>query len=144
MPAPRKRESELQRPRERKGGDVAPVTKGILRPVTIPRVDPSWHESAKRFYNSLKSSGQSDYFQDSDWAFAHMLAEDISIYKSSTRRSSQMLAALLTGMERLMLTEADRRKARIELVEPPVETASAAVVAIDGYRAALGVVPDAA
>lgn len=140
MPAQRKRESELQRPRERAGAGALPVTKGTLRPVTIPRVHPNWHADAKRFFNSLKTSGQSDFFQDSDWAFAVFLADEITEYKNAPRRSSQMLASILTGMERLMLTEGDRRKARIELIEPAQEQTDAGAEAVAGYQAALSVV----
>ena len=138
MPAPRKRESELQRPRERRGtSTTAQVTKGTLREVTIPRVDPAWHPQAKKFFNSLKTSGQADFYQDSDWAFAVFLADEITAYKSAGNRSAMMLTAILQGMERLLLTEGDRRKARIELTEPPVEETPAALIAINGYKAAL-------
>ncbi len=115
------------------------MTKGVLREVTIPRVDPGWHPRAKRIFNALKTSGQADFFQDSDWAFAVFLMDEVTAYASNTRRSSQMLQTILDGLGRLMLTESDRRKARIELVTPPQEETSAAVVAIDQYRAALGV-----
>jgi hypothetical protein len=62
---------DLSRPRERKGKEIVPVTKGELRPVRIPAADKDWHPIAKRWYNSLKTSGQSDFYQQRDWAFSY-------------------------------------------------------------------------
>lgn len=140
-----KRESELARPRSRKGAEQQPVTKGVMRPVSIPRADKSWHPIAKMFWESLKKSGQSDFYQQSDWAFAYSLADDLSAYKNATwangdaKRSPEMLKALLQGMERLLVAEGDRRRVRIELHEPPDESESAAVIAIADYKQELGV-----
>lgn len=140
-----KRESELARPRSRKGAEQQPVTKGVMRPVSIPRADPKWHKIAKMFWESLKKSGQSDFYQQSDWAFAYSLADDLSAYKEATwangdaKRSPEMLKALLQGMERLLVAEGDRRRVRVELHEPPDESESASVLAIADYKKDLGV-----
>ncbi len=151
MPALRKRESELARPRSRRGGDVKPVTKGVLKPTKIPNADRSWHPIARRFWDSLKTSGQADFFQDSDWAFAYSLCDDLSMFKKPQvnrdgeeyyKRSPEMLKAILSGMERLLVTEADRRKARIELHDPEPEQDDAVVLAIANYRADLGLDPE--
>lgn len=109
------REEELARPRKRKGGDVVKVTKGRLRPVTIPEPDEDWHPIALRLWRALETSGQADYYQDSDWAYAYSLCEDISWYKRGVKRSGQMLVALYGAMERLLITEGDRRRHRLEL-----------------------------
>lgn len=140
MVAIRKREEELAYPRSKNGKEkgIQTVTRGVLRPVTVPHADGSWHPIAKRMYDSLRTSGQADFFQNSDWQFAWMLCEELSVYKTNTRRSSQMFASLLMGFERLLLTEADRRKARIELHEVEIEQVSAQLIAIDGYKKALG------
>jgi len=144
-PVPR-RSADLARPRERKGGDVVPVTKGQLRPVRIPAADKDWHPIAKRLYNSLKKSGQADFYQQSDWALAWSICEDLSYYKTPltnrdgeqySKRSGQMLQTIYTAMERLLVTEGDRRRVRIELSAPEEEGESAAVLAIADYRAEL-------
>jgi hypothetical protein len=137
MPAHRKREDELQRPRSRAGGNQPAVTKGVMRDVIVPREDPSWHPRAKRIFKAMRSSGQADFFQDTDWAFAMFLMDEVTTYANATRKSSQMLQTILDGLGRLMLTEVDRRKARIELQEPEPEQVGAEVVAIADYRAAL-------
>ena len=66
MPAIPKRESELARPRERKGKDQQSTVVGVRRQVNIPEADPDWHPIAKGLYESAKTPGQSDFYQDSD------------------------------------------------------------------------------
>jgi len=140
------RSEDLARPRERKGKDIVPVTKGTLRPVRIPAADRNWHPIARRLYNSLKTSGQRDFYQNSDWALAWSICEDLSVYKEPChdrngveyyKRSGQMLQTIYTAMERLLVTEGDRRRVRIELSAPEEEGESAAVLAIADYRAEL-------
>lgn len=148
MPGPvPNRESDLARPRERKGKDIVPVTKGELRPVRIPAADKDWHPIAKMLWESLKKSGQSDFYQQSDWAFAYSLCEDLSLYKKPSvdrngeeyfKRSGQMLQTIYSAMERLLITEGDRRRVRIELHEPDADEDIASVTAIGDARAALG------
>lgn len=144
------RSDDLARPRDRKGGDQPEITKGELRPVRIPRADPEWHSIAKMLWNSLKKSGQSDFYQQSDWAFAYSLCDDLSYYKNPLKtrdgieyhkRSPEMAKAIYSAMERLLVTEGDRRRVRIELSEPDNDEEPAAVLAIADYKSALGVNP---
>ncbi|AWN07375.1 terminase small subunit [Streptomyces phage Maneekul] len=139
MPGPvPNREADLARPRSRKGGDVQEVTKGEMRPVKIPNADRDWHPIARRLWDSLKTSGQADFYQNSDWAFAFSLCEDLSHYKKSGKRSGQMLQTIYSAFERLLVAEGDRRRVRIELHEPEPETTPASVLAIADYRQELG------
>jgi hypothetical protein len=133
------READLARPRERGGSAVQLVTKGELRPVAVPEPDPNWHPIATRLFESLRSSGQADFYQDSDWAFAWSVCEDLSVYKRSMKRSGQMLQTIYSALERLLVTEGDRRRVRIELTEPEDATTPAGVTAIADYKKALGV-----
>lgn len=132
------READLARPRERKGGDQQSVTKGLMREVKTPNADRNWHPIARRLWDSLKASGQSDFYQQSDWAFVYSLCEDLSYYKNAGKRSGQVLQTIYSAFERLLVTEGDRRRARIELTEPAPEQNSAAIVAIADYRSELG------
>jgi hypothetical protein len=84
------REDELQRPRDRKGGNTSEVTKGELLPVSIPKADPNWHPIAKRIFNSLAKSGQAHWYQQSDWAVAFSIIDDLSRYKKQEDRADQM------------------------------------------------------
>lgn len=150
MPGPiPRRESDLARPRERKGKDQVAVTKGQSRPVKIPRADPEWHPIAKMLWDGLKASGQSDFYEQSDWAFAYSLCEDLSLYKKPLvnrdgeeyhKRSGQMLQTIYSAMERLLVTEGDRRRVRIELHEPEQDDEDASVTAITDAKKRLGLV----
>src|SRR5690349_4262889 len=141
MPGPVPNRSEdLARPRSRRGGDQKDVTKGAARKVVVPHADPDWHPISRKLWEGLKSSGQADFYQNSDWAIAYSLMDDLSHYKKSGKRSGQMLQVIMTSLERLLVTEADRRRARIELEAPEPETESVAKVAIEHYKGVLGIV----
>lgn len=141
MPGPvPNRESDLARPRSRKGSDQVPVTKGEARPVKIPNADSDWHPIARRLWDGIKSSGQADFYQNSDWAFAYSLCEDLSYYKKSGKRSGQMLQTIYSAFERLLIAEGDRRRVRIELHEPVEDGPSASDEAIEQYKRDLGLI----
>jgi hypothetical protein len=143
MPGPVPNRSEdLARPRERRGGQVAPVTKGVARGVRIPHADSEWHPIARKLWDSLKTSGQSDFYQNSDWAFAYSVCDDLSYYKKAGQRSAVMLASINSAMERLLVTEGDRRRARIELDSPEEGPTPASVTVLDDYKKGLEIVPD--
>lgn len=126
--------------RKRKSRGTDQITTGQLRPVThIPEADPNWHQIAIEFYESLETSGQADFYQDSDWMYAYSLCDDLSYYKKSGQRSSMMLTAIMSAMSNLLVTEGDRRRVRIELTAPEPEKADAAVLAIADYKQALEV-----
>ena len=76
------------------------------------------------------------------------MCDDLSFYKSpfTTRdgeeyhkRSGQMLQTIYSAMERLLVTEGDRRRVRIELHEPEDPTADPEVAAIADAMSRLGV-----
>lgn len=140
------REDDLARPRSRQGdkgrGTQTEVTKGNSRPAYAYEPDPSWHDSAKRLWLAATMSGQQDFYEQSDWAMLHTLCDDLSYYKSQGRRSAQMAATIYSALGTLLLTEGERRRARIELTDPEPEQASAAVLAIAEYREQLGVPED--
>ncbi|MEX2408861.1 MAG: hypothetical protein WD489_07120 [Rhodovibrionaceae bacterium] len=103
----------------------------------------------------MKKSGQSRFYEESDWATAYLLAEAISrelkpqpigntedgevVYASLPPKGAS-LAAWLKAMSSLLVTEGDRRRARLELQAPsevdPQE--EAAVADLDEYRKRLG------
>lgn len=132
------READLARPRSRKGGDQQETKKGVARPTRQYDADPEWHDIAKQLWNALHTSGQADFYQDTDWAFAYSLMDDLSHYKTQYKRSGQMLQTIYSALERLLITEGDRRRVRVELEAPLPETEPAAVLAIAEYRQELG------
>lgn len=142
MPGPPpNRSTDLSRARDANRGDKPPITKGKAREVVIPRVkEDEWHPIAKRIWDAAKTSGQADYYQNSDYAILYSLCEDLSHYKRSGKRSGQMLATIMSALTSLLLTEGDRRQARLELESEADEEQDAAVTAIGDYKAQLGLV----
>lgn len=133
-PVPR-REAELARPLHRRGAEQRRTTRGVARPAAIPDHDPEWHPIAIQLYLACQDSGQADFYQTSDWAMLWSLCEDLSQYKSQSRRSGQMLAAIYGQMNSLLITEGERRRVRIELDAPAADNPEkAGVVAINSYK----------
>ncbi len=136
---PPNREQNLARPRSRKGKEIRPVTKGTLRDVQSIEPDPDWHPIARMIWDSLWTSGQADFYQNSDLAFAYSLCEDLSVYKSQTKRSSMFAGVIYSAMTTLLMTEGDRRRVRLELTAPENENAEpASVTAIAAYKERMG------
>lgn len=130
-----KRSSE----RRRRNKENQPVKALGAAVVEVPEPDPKWHPIAQRLFKSLAESGQSAFYEPSDWAFAYSLLDDLSYFKKRKVRSAQMLAAILSAFDRLLITEGDRRRARIELQRPdPEGEESGQLVVLNDYREALG------
>lgn len=102
--------------------------------VPIPEADPDWHPIASDLYRSLAASGQARFYEPSDWMFAYSLMDDLSSYKKQTRRSSQMLATILSGLSSLLVTEGDRRRVQIELSRAPIHGDTEGVVEMQKWR----------
>jgi len=85
-------------------------------PVNTPQADPKWKPKARSWFNSLKLSGQSVFFEPSDWATAVAAADAYDVFLRTSNAS--ILAQFTRLSERLGATVADRKRARIELEEP--------------------------
>lgn len=102
--------------------------------VFIPPVDEEWHPIAKMLYKSAQTSGQSRFYQSSDWVVLYSFCEDLSNYKFHDKRSPTMLASLNSVMLNLCLTEGDRRKVHIELEKDlPTEDKSAGLTVMSEW-----------
>lgn len=107
--------------------------------VDVPAADPAWHEIARDWYESLALSGQSGWYEPSDWQTARYVAEAMSRNLESGRFSAQLFASVMQATTSLLATEGDRRRLRIELergAKVDVDE-DAAVASIDDYRAQL-------
>lgn len=103
---------------------------------TPPPADPEWHPIAKDLYEAAKVSGQTRFYQPSDWAILYTLCDDVSWYKLQPRRSATMLAAFSSLMSNLLLNEADRRRVGIELHKPTeAELETAGVSSMQSWAA---------
>lgn len=125
--------------RRRRNKPEQPVTTGSgATEVTVPAPNPDWHPIALGWYRSLISSGQSRWYEPSDWWTAVYLAEAMSAnLTDGGRMSAQMFASVMSGMTELLTTEGARRRARIEL-QRAVPAVDAGVAALDDYRKRLG------
>jgi hypothetical protein len=105
--------------------------------VSVPKANAKWHPVAKRWFDSLAKSGQSSFYQPSDWGAAYVLAESLSrelkprpvslgegadgkpvVVMQEFPIRGATLSALLKGMTALLATEGDRRRVQLELQRP--------------------------
>ena len=138
--------------RRRVNAPDAEVTKAAGAPVVpVPPPDPEWHPVAARWFESLAESGQAVFYEPSDWGTAYVIAESISREMkpqvvgttedgepvwASKPPTGAAISAWLQGMTALMVTEGDRRRARLELhrPQPSGEEVDADVSDLDRYR----------
>lgn len=106
--------------------------------VQVPPPTRRWNTRAKRWYRSLAESGQAEFYEPSDWAFAQLLADQLTDELAGEARAT-MLNAILAGMSKLGTTETDRRRMRIEVErhdDAPVDDDEVAI--LDQYRRVAG------
>lgn len=120
-----------QRRRQNKDSEPQSALSGARSAVEQPPADKKWHATARAWYEALGTSGQSVFYEASDWATAYLLAESMSrdlkpqvVGVSEETGEPVMaviplkgasLAAYLKGFSVLLVTEGDRRRARLEL-----------------------------
>ena len=119
MPGPIPKRSD-QRRRTNKTPGLQKASAGS--PPRIPAASKNWHPTAKRWWDSLKTSGQSQFYEQSDWAQAFFAAEIMSGIMRAEKPSAPMVAQFLSMSQELLVTEGARRRARLELMrEEPAE-----------------------
>lgn len=152
-PIPKRSDTRIRRnePGSENTTGVIGVTKGEARGGKPYPVPSAWHPVAKKWYRSLSQSGMAEYFEQSDWAHAYVIANELSVYltggewidpetgETRYKRNGMILSALLNSMASLGTTEGERRRMRIELEKPKPKEVPASVTALDNYRAKLGV-----
>ena len=141
MPAPTKR------PENRTGSGTGhandprfiSVTSGAAsdKNFPIPDADKGWHPKARSWYNSLKISGQTKFWEPSDWATAVAAADAYNVFLRT--HNASILAQFVRLSERLGATLSDRKKSRVELEEPVQEDEDeeAADEAVKGWQGRL-------
>lgn len=169
-PIPKRSEDRIRR---NKPAAAEGITHGVARKATKPAADKNWHPIAKRLYTSLGKSGQSDFYQSSDWALAHSICDDLSRYKKAEDAaeaaaaradewyslspeerkerglpdkpphvpkggSAMKLGSIYEALSRLMVTEGDRRRLRLELQPESEPEIPAEVAVMADYRKGLG------
>jgi len=149
-----KRSDQRRRANKPTSGEVSKAPAAAVVPV--PETAEEWHPVAQRWFDSLAESGQSRFYEPSDWATAYLVAESISrdlnpqfvgvtagdssepIYEVIPLKGAS-LSAYLKAFGNLLTTEGDRRRASIELQREQSVDADedASVTALDSYRAQL-------
>lgn len=107
-PAP-KRSTERRRRNKDGRVDVVPVGGVVVQPV----LEGDHSEVAVRFWHRLGESGQAQFFEPSDWALAELAV--LAIDSFVAKPSAMMLSSINQMLSSLLVSEADRRRARMEL-----------------------------
>lgn len=131
-----KRSEELMGHRSKEQQDS--VTKAPGAPVVeVPTADASWHPIATSWYKALGESGQSRFYEPSDWAAAYYIAEVMTRNLESEKFSAVLFSSIWSAMNDLLTTEGDRRRVRMELQRPQQNADSVGVTVLDDYRSTL-------
>ena len=144
MPGPMpKRSTERTRRNKPENEGGITLSKGLAQGGEQFPAKRHWEKLTKDWYAAVGKSGMAEYYEQSDWAMVLIIAEELDAYykeaaKPGGKRSAMMLATIFSAMESLGVTEGERRRMRIELEKPSEPETPASVVAIDGYRDALG------
>ena len=105
----------------------------VVPPLNLP-FEP--HPMVQDFYDSLVISGQSKFYEPSDWEYARLVCFIMQTIVTSPRPSSEMFKALQTAMSNLLVTEGDRRRLRLEIArsEKKAETEDESQALIMEFR----------
>ena len=126
--AERRRENKPEVPTE-----TVPMP-GKVKPPSCPT---NLHPLARSWYRSLATSGQSKFYEPSDWQEARVLATVLSKALTSGKPVAQLIAIWQTGAAQLLTTEGARRRMRME-IERGAKPSLASVSLMDEYREKLG------
>jgi hypothetical protein len=129
--------TEERRRRNKEGGEVDKVVSKMPEGFQPKMAPAHWHELAKDWYESLKISGQSDFYEPSDWAQARVLGEMLNTILKSM--NGQAFAAWLSGAADLLTSEGQRRRLRLELTKggEEVDDSKGKIVTLYKTRAGL-------
>jgi hypothetical protein len=102
-----------QRRRRNKTGVERAAAGAAIKPPPARR---DWHPIARDWYRALAQSGQSQFYEATDWHQARALAELLSRALNTEGKPPAMIVqAWLAGASELLTTEGARRRARVEL-----------------------------
>ena len=126
-----KRDAQRRRANAPAGG-VATSAPGA-ESVPVPEPSEEWHPLARDWFASLAESGQSVFYEPSDWQAARVWATLLTKLLNADKPSPEMAKAWQSGAAELLTTEGARRRLRLELTRPGGEE-DAGVSELDDYR----------
>jgi hypothetical protein len=115
--------------------EIAAVDRiSVPAPVVIPEPRSTWHAYAVEWYRDLRASAQTMYYEPSDWATALLVGDLLTMLHSGTVEPTGAFVAQIRGlMQDLLVTEAYRRRANVEIDRPkPAEDAAIGVYPTTG------------
>jgi len=132
-PVPKRSDQKLGHPTKAGASRTTKAPAGPSR--EVPASDAKWHPVARGWFESLAKSGQSRFYEPSDWATAYLIAESMTrdlnpqfVGFQFTGKGEQQeavfetiplkgasLSAYLKAMSNLLVTEGDRRRVQLEL-----------------------------
>jgi hypothetical protein len=133
VPGPLPKRIEERRRQNKVPGEVTVAMVGAVRPPPVPR---RIHPQAAAWYRSLARSGQSQFFEPSDWAAAGFVCHLITKALEAEATAAQASAAW-AAMSELLTSEAARRKAHVFVQRTAAEVAPEKPTAIEEYRKVL-------
>jgi len=104
---------------------------GIVQVPELGIDDP--HPFIVDFYESLKDSAQSRYYEPSDWQYARWLMYAMNDYISGRKPSAVMFQSINTALSDLLITEGERRRVRLEIERGQSGQEDAQVTSIEDY-----------
>ena len=120
MPPYPKRSSERRRANKDPNLEQAEAGSTVTRPPAAEH----WHPYVVGMYDALAESGQSQFFESSDWQFAFLLMERMSRLLERDDPAPAAWVGVDRGLARLLVTEGDRRQMRLELERKTVRAQS--------------------
>ena len=87
----------------------------MARPQRIPSLPRDTHPEARAWYRSLAKSGQSQFYELSDWQHARLVTLFLSDALKAPTPDAEMWAVVFALMDGTLDTDAARRRAGIEI-----------------------------
>lgn len=84
----------------------------------MPAAPDEWCDLARDWYTSLAESGESTFYEPSDWQYALVVGQMLHSLLIAPKPSSEMFKAVDAAMDKLGVTESSRRRQRIEVHRP--------------------------
>jgi hypothetical protein len=117
-----------------------PVTKieaaGTVKVPPLGIKDP--HPMVAELYRAMKKSAQAHYYEPTDWSFARITLHYLDKSLKQAQPSAMLLSSIDSMLTRLLLTEGDRRRMRLEVERKQTALPDNVVSISQVYREKLG------
>ena len=132
-PVPKRSAERRRRNKDSQPQKVQPLGRRPAR----PRPKPTWHPLMRKWFSALGRSAQSQFYEPSDWAEAELWCDVMSeALKSKRGVTAFMMGTFSAFSSRLLTTEGDRRRVRLEIERDVPEPAK--VTSLAAFRARAG------